>query len=135
LSDAPDSIRVDFETPTELKGQTAAGPPEFSLLMARLRDRISALRSLYGPGPLDVDFRRFLDAANEARLLGGEISWHTGRRHSSRTGETHPLGGLTGFAEYEGDFRSYLPLLEAAQHICVGRQTVWGHGRLRVGPR
>src|SRR2546423_880950 len=43
-------VRVDFLTPTELKPR---GRPEFPVLFARVRDRISTLRTLYGPGPLE----------------------------------------------------------------------------------
>ena len=51
-------VRVQFLTPTELKsGQQLVTRPEFPILFARLRDRISTLRALYGPGPLDIDFR------------------------------------------------------------------------------
>lgn len=127
---APRRLRVRFLTPTELKG----GAEEFSVLMARLRDRISALRSLYGAGPPAVDFKRFLDSARQVRSLGGEITHVAARRQSSRTGQIHPLGGFVGYAGYEGDFSAYLPWLEAAEYTCVGRQTVWGHGRLAVEP-
>src|SRR5579871_735317 len=44
-------VRVAFVTPTELK---PAASPEFPVLFARLRDRISTLRALYGPGALDI---------------------------------------------------------------------------------
>ena len=43
-------LRVRFLTPTELKG---GDEPEFGVLIARVRDRISMLRALYGPGPLE----------------------------------------------------------------------------------
>ncbi len=129
---APRRIRVHFMTQTELKGQDTDGPPSFAILMARLRDRISALRALYGPGPLAIDFEQFLEAAHAVRLLGGEVTPHPGSRRSSRTGQTHPLAGFTGYADYEGDMRAYLPFLETAAYACVGRQTVWGHGRLAV---
>lgn len=129
---APPRIRVRFTTPTEIKGVPASAPPEFAILMARLRDRISALRSFYGAGPPAIDFKRFLDNAREVRSLGGEIVHFGGERRSSRTGQRHPLGGFMGHCDYAGDFRQYLPWLEVAEHACVGRQTVWGHGRLIV---
>lgn len=131
---APRGIRVRFETPTEIKGCSSDRPPEFKLLMARLRDRIGSLRALYGPGPLPIDFPRFLDPAAAVQLTGGSVRAHSHSRHSSRTGQTHPLAGFTGFADYAGDFSAYLPFLEAAAYSCVGRQTVWGHGRLAVEP-
>ena len=48
---APAAVRVEFLTPTELKheGELAARPA-FDILFARIRDRVSALRELYGPG-------------------------------------------------------------------------------------
>ncbi|MFL6354424.1 MAG: hypothetical protein ACJ74Z_21595 [Bryobacteraceae bacterium] len=48
-------LRIQFLTPTELKsGQQLAGRPEFSILAARVRDRISTLLHLYGDGPLTI---------------------------------------------------------------------------------
>src|ERR1700722_20086468 len=43
-------IRVEFQTPTEIKAQGGFGDAEFSILLARARDRLSTLRSLYGAG-------------------------------------------------------------------------------------
>ncbi len=56
-------LRVHFLTPTELKsGQQIAARPEFSILAARVRDRISTLRELYDEGPLEIDFRALANA-------------------------------------------------------------------------
>ncbi len=132
--ECPEMLRVRFLTPTELKGHAGDQPPDFATLMARLRDRIGSLRAFYGPGPLDLDFRAFLDEARAVRTVDGRISRAGGMRRSARTGQTHPLAGFTGFADYRGDFRRYLPFLEAAEFTCVGRQTVWGHGRIAVQP-
>jgi hypothetical protein len=120
-------IRVQFVTPTELKG---AVRPEFPVLFARLRDRISTLRALYGPGPLDIDFRAMGERADQVRLSRCELAWRATERRSSRTGQTHPLGGFTGVAEYDGDLGEFLPYLRAGQWTGVGRQTVWGKGEI-----
>jgi hypothetical protein len=120
-------IRVQFVTPTELKG---AVRPEFPILFARLRDRISTLRALYGPGPLDIDFRAMGERAAQVRLSRCDLTWHATERRSSRTGQTHPLGGFTGVAEYDGDVGEFLPYLRAGQWTGVGRQTVWGKGEI-----
>lgn len=124
-------VRVEFVTPTELKaGQELASRPEFPILFARLRDRISTLRALYGPGPLDIDFRGMGERAAAVRLTRCELQWHEAERRSSRTGQTHPLGGFTGVAEYDGDLGEFLPYLRAGQWTGVGRQTVWGKGEI-----
>lgn len=124
-------VRVQFVTPTELKaGQELVIRPEFPVLFARLRDRISALRAFYGPGPLNIDFRCMGERADRIRLSRCELHWvETGRR-SANTGQTHPLGGFIGEAEYQGNLGEFLPYLRAGQWTGVGRQTVWGKGEI-----
>lgn len=125
--------RVRFLTPTELKSQnTLAARPEFAVLFARIRDRISALRSFYGPSPLEIDFRAMGGRASRIRMTRCEIRDAYAERRSTRTGQVHSLGGFTGEAEYQGDLAEFLPFLRAARWTGVGRQTVWGKGELHL---
>jgi hypothetical protein len=128
-----DHLRLRFVTPTELKGRaSSAQEPDFATLFARLRDRLSNLGALYGAGPLAVDFRALGERARSVRLRHARLHWERAERHSSRTGQVHPLGGFTGEADYEGDLGEFLPWLAAARWVGVGRQTVWGKGDVRV---
>ncbi len=126
-------VSVRFITPTELK---AAGRdralPEFGALLARIRDRIGTLRDLYGDGPLEIDFRAFGERAARVRMTRCEMAQVDTERRSSRTGQTHPIGGFVGEAEYEGELSEFIPYLKAAQWTGVGRQTVWGKGEIRI---
>jgi hypothetical protein len=125
--------RVRFVTPTELKFQnTTAERPEFAILFARIRDRISALRAFYGPAPLDIDFRAMGERASRVELTRCELHNEHAKRRSSRTGQVHPLGGFTGEVEYRGDLAEFLPYLRAARWTGVGRQTVWGKGEIQL---
>jgi hypothetical protein len=120
-------------TPTELKAAgSMAERPEFAILFGRLRDRISTLRAFYGAGPLDIDFRAMGQRASGVRLKRADLKWERVERKSGRTGQVHSLGGFTGEAEYEGELAEFLPWLRAARWVCVGRQTVWGKGEVRV---
>jgi hypothetical protein len=126
-------VCIRFLTPTELKAAgRMAERPEFAILFGRLRDRIGTLRSLYGAGPLDVDFRAMGERAAEVRLKRADLRWERVQRKSGRTGQVHSLGGFTGEAEYEGELAEFLPWLRAARWVGVGRQTVWGKGEVRV---
>jgi CRISPR-associated endoribonuclease Cas6 len=126
-------LRVRFVTPTELKsGQQIAPSPEFGILAARIRDRISTLRELYGDGPLDIDFRAFGERASLVRMTRCDVRDVDVSRRSSRTGQVHPIGGFVGEAEYEGDLAEFLPYLRVAKWTGVGRQTVWGKGETEV---
>lgn len=130
-----DAVRVRFVTPTELKtADGLADRPEFGVLFARLRDRISTLRALYGPGPLAIDFRAMARRAAGIEMTGCRIRQVSLGRRSSRTGQDHPLGGFTGEARYEGSLGEFLPYLYAGKWTGVGRQTVWGKGEIDTEP-
>jgi hypothetical protein len=126
-------VTVRFQTPTELKSAGGlAERPEFPIVFARLRDRISTLRSLYGAGALDIDFKGLGERAARIELRRGDLAWEQVKRKSGRTGQVHPIGGFTGEAEYAGHLAEFLPWLRAARWVGVGRQTVWGKGDVRV---
>ncbi len=135
LASAPPGIRVDFLSPTELKNEhRIASRPEFPILFARIRDRISTLRRLYGEGPLDIDFQGSGARAAAVRMTCCEGRRVEADRRSSRTGQSHSIGGFVGLAEYEGDLAEFLPYLEAGRWTGVGRQAVWGKGEIAVSP-
>jgi len=126
-------LRVSFLTPTELKaGGELVLRPEFGVLFARIRDRLSALATLYGHGPLQLDFRGLADRAAQVRLARSALRWQETTRRSGKTGQRHPFGGFTGEVEYEGQLREFVPFLQAACWTGVGRQTVWGKGEIAL---
>ncbi len=130
---AVSSLCVRFLTPTELKAEGGlATQPDFPVLFARIRDRISTLRTLYGPGPLEIDFRGIGERAATVTMPRCMTEAARLERRSSRTGQVHPLGGFTGEAEYRGSLGEFLPYLQVAQWTGVGRQTVWGKGEIAV---
>jgi len=128
-----DRVVVTFATPTELKGGGGLlNEPIFGVLASRIRDRVSKLRELYGEGPLDLDFRGFGERAAAIRMVRCDVRHVDVERRSSRTLQTHSIGGFVGEAEYAGDLREFIPYLEAARWTGVGRQTVWGKGALEL---
>lgn len=120
-------VRVHFLTPTAIKGTDRA---EFGPMLSRIRDRASTIRGLYGEGPFQLDFRALGERASLIRATHCDLNYVEVDRISQNTGYTHPLGGFTGVAEYEGDLAEFLPFLEIARWTGVGRQTVWGNGEI-----
>jgi len=125
-------VRVEFQTPTDLKRPTGEGIAEFPFLLARARDRVSTLRSLYGTGPLEIDFRGVAERARSVKTVQSELRRVAVERRSGRTGQRHGIGGVVGFAEYEGDLAEFMPYLEAASWAGVGRHCTWGNGQIRT---
>jgi CRISPR/Cas system endoribonuclease Cas6 (RAMP superfamily) len=128
-------LRIRFLTPTELKsGERLTTSPEFGILAARARDRISTLSQLYGEGALALDFKGFGERAAQVRMTRCELTHVAVERRSSRTGQVHSIGGFIGDAEYEGEITEFLGVLQVAQWTGVGRQTVWGKGEIELNP-
>jgi hypothetical protein len=123
-------IRVVFQTPTELKTAAGEASKEFSVLLARARDRVSTLRSLYGRGPLEIDFRGMAERARAVRMVCCHLRRVAVERRSSRTGQRHGIGGFVGYAEYAGPLTEFVPYLEAASWTGVGRHCTWGNGHI-----
>ena len=122
-------IKVRFLTPTELKdGGEVLREPRFDVLLKRARDRISALCALYQGGAPEADYQALGDSARAVTLTSSHIEDIAVERLSSRTGQTHSIGGFIGEADYEGDLTPFIPWLEAAGWTGVGRLTVWGNG-------
>ena len=132
-SEAISRVRVKFIAPTELKsGPHRISQPDFGILATRARDRISTLRELYSDGPLTIDFRAFGERSALVRMTRCDIRQVDVVRRSSRTGQSHAIGGFIGEAEYEGQLTEFVPYLTLASYTGIGRQTAWGKGEITV---
>lgn len=81
---------------------------------------------------LELDFARMAQRAQVILLERHRLRYQNRLRTSSKTGQTHPIGGFLGEADYAGNLDEFLPLLDAASWTVVGRQTVWGKGQIRL---
>jgi hypothetical protein len=124
---------IEFLTPTDLKSDgNAHADPDFHTVFARARDRVAALMAMYGTGAPEADYRALGDAARSVVLVASDLRKIQAERRSTRTGQTHSIGGLVGRAEYAGDPGPFLPWLGAAFWTGIGRHTAWGNGVIRV---
>ena len=130
---APTRIRIEFLSPTELKhDHKIASRPEFPILFSRIRDRISTLSRLYGAGELDIDYQGTNERAAKVTMTSCRLRHDKSERRSTRTGQSHPIGGFVGTAQYEGNFAEFLPYLQVGCWVGVGRHSVWGRGELAL---
>lgn len=127
------SLTIRFLTPTFIRADgRIIREPEFHQIFKRLRDRINALSTFYGDGPLDADFQGLGLRAEKVRKTGGRFEWIDRARTSTKTGQRHELSGFVGEAVYEGDFEEFLPWLALGEMVHVGRHTAWGNGWMEV---
>ena len=129
-------ITVRFLTPTHLTfdGQIVK-QPEFHHLFKRVRDRVNALSSFYGDGPVDADFKGLGERAEKVRSVFARTEWVERFRTSSKTHQRHELSGFVGSCTYEfPNLESGISNLELLKWlICgellhVGKHAAWGNG-------
>jgi hypothetical protein len=122
-------ITIRFLTPTFLRADgEVIHRPEFHQVFKRLRDRINALSTFFGSGPLDVDFQELGRSAENVRTVACDVKWIERFRTSSKTRQRHELSGLIGDVSYEGDLREFLPWLALGELTHLGKHTAWGMG-------
>jgi hypothetical protein len=130
-------LRIEFVSPTELKDQSKLViKPEFGIVARRLITRIANLRTTYQQCPPAIDFSTLFEAADKVRMTAHQTECMYADRFSTRTKQTHPLGGFIGWAEYEGTgLEAFIPYLQAGTYTGIGRQTVWGKGAIEFNLR
>jgi hypothetical protein len=122
-------IKIRFITPTFLRANgEAIRRPEFDHLFKRLRDRVSALSTFFGDGPLQADFLDLGKRSEKVRTAACNVNWDERFRISSKTRQRHELSGFVGEAVYEGDVEEFLPWLTIGELVHVGKHTAWGNG-------
>ncbi len=96
-------LTIRFLTPTFLRADgEVIRRPEFHHVFKRLRDRINALSTFFGDGPLDADFSELGKRAEQVRTVFCDVKWIERFRTSSKTRQRHELSGFVGEATYEG---------------------------------
>jgi hypothetical protein len=129
-------ITVQFLTPTHLTFEgKIVRQPEFHHLFKRVRDRVNALSSFYGDGPVDADFKGLGEGAEKVRTVSSRIEWAERFRTSSKTHQRHELSGFVGSCTYEFPADesgiSNLELMKwlvYGEAINVGKHAAWGNG-------
>ena len=126
-------LTIRFLTPTFLRADgEVIHRPEFHHVFKRLRDRINALSTFFGDGPLDADFPELGRRAEKVRTVACDVKWVERYRTSSKTRQRHELSGFVGGASYEGDLTEFLPWFTMGELIHIGKHTAWGMGQYEL---
>lgn len=130
-SPGPGALELRLVTPLRLKwdNRFQAQLPFHVLVRAMLR-RVSALFQAHGGGEPALDYRGLVKRAQSVEVVEEDLHWLDIKRYSSRQEQTMLMGGITGRITYQGELGEYLPLLELARVIHLGKQTSFGLGKL-----
>ena len=125
------AVRVTLHTPLRLKQANVLQRdlPFHGLIRAALR-RISALEKAYGQGEPPLDYRGLVRDAERVETEVSTLCWQDLKRYSNRQQQKVSLSGLAGTVVYRGDLNEFVPLLEYASRVNLGKQTVFGLGQM-----
>ncbi|MEA3468995.1 MAG: CRISPR system precrRNA processing endoribonuclease RAMP protein Cas6 [Thermodesulfobacteriota bacterium] len=127
------SVRLILQTPLRLKQNNKLGRvlPFHVLIRTTLR-RIAALEDAYGGGEPDLDYRGLVQRAETIETAESSIRWQELFRYSNRQRKKVSLSGLAGSVSYHGLLTEFVPLLRYAEQVNIGKQTVFGLGKVDI---
>ncbi len=128
-----ESVQVLLHTPLRLKKENRLNLdlPFHVLVRAGLR-RIAALEEAYGGGEPNLDYRGLVQRAQEVKITESNIHWQPLFRWSNRQRKKVSLSGLGGTISYRGCLDEFMPILRYCEQVNIGKQTVFGLGRINV---
>lgn len=127
-------LKVHFVTPTriDLSGKLQ-NPVTFSALVKGANERGRALFWAYEGTEPPWDGKELIKAAGEVEMTKGEQVWMDFQRFSRRQQEMLKVGGVVGWAEFEGeDLSPFLPMLKLMEWVHVGKLVTMGLGQIAV---
>ena len=127
------SCRVILLSPLRLKfaNKIHQQLPFHLLVRAALR-RIAALEEAYSGGEPALDYPGLVKRAETVPTMASTLRWHELHRYSNRQKSEVPLGGIIGDVRYGDEASHFLPILRYAEKVHIGKQTVFGLGRLAI---
>lgn len=127
-------LKVHYLTPFRVKWQgRLCSDIQFHILIRNILRHLSALYFLSEHKLLQLDYGGLISQAEEIQKVKSNFQWKEYSRYSSRQKEKMRLGGVTGWALYEGEALSqFHPFLKAAELMSAGKETTFGFGRIAL---
>lgn len=123
-------VCIQMRTPVRLvdRGRLEDNPA-FSVFMRAVFRRIDSLGRVHGNGGLGINFRNLLEKAAMVEPIDNQITWQDWERYSSTQSCRMKLGGMVGQISYEGPLNEFIPYLQLAEVLHVGKGSSFGLGR------
>lgn len=129
-------VEVRLHTPLRLKmGNELHDDLPFHVLVRAALRRMAALEEAYGSGEPDLDYQGMVARAEQVMTAESSLNWRELQRYSNRQRKKVSLSGLAGTVRYQGDLAEFMPLLAYSEKVHLGKQTVFGLGRISVEER
>jgi len=104
---------------------------DFALLMQELIRRLGGLSEAYCEGHRP-ELKNLLERVSDVRTAKSLLFREYVERYSRRQDLRHPIGGLKGFLQLEGNLEPFMPYLRLGEWLHLGKQTTFGLGQYQI---
>lgn len=125
-------LRIGFITPLRFKsGNSISTNLDFTILTRCMLRRISNMMNTYGQGEPDIDYQGLLQRSEAVITTSEQLYWQSWSRYSNRQNASTSLSGIMGEISFRGKLGEFLPLIELAWFLHVGKQCTFGLGQFK----
>lgn len=129
------SITLSFLTPFRLqrKGQLVHNPNFKEIFLSALR-RAELLNYYYSDTRIDdiIDIPNLIKKSETIKETENSLSVYEWQRYSGRQKTKLKMDGVVGDVTYEGDLGDFVPFFRFAEIFSIGKNTVFGLGRVVI---
>lgn len=105
---------------------------DFPTLIRNITARVTALTARYGGTVNAEEVEQICELANQVTRTSAGLFLSKVERYSSKRNSKMDLSGLLGALTFEGDLSVFVPWLNAARILHIGRNVTFGCGRIDV---
>lgn len=125
-------LTIILETPLRYKADNAFHSSlTFEDLFKLMVRRIEFTFKEFGEKEPEIDYKNLLQQAKNISIKESSIIWKDQNRYSGRQKQALKIGGLEGTITFKGDFTPFIPLLNLAILLHLGKQTSFGLGKIQ----
>lgn len=126
-----ESLTIDFISPVRIKsGRKIRDAFSFEDIIKNLLRRISLLSYYYCKSKPDINYKALIKLSKSVEIVNKNLKWVEYQRYSGRQKTILGLGGVKGSITIEGVLQPFLPFLEIAEKIHIGKNTTFGFGKI-----
>jgi len=124
-------IQINIITPFRVKiNNKFAKHLPFHLLIRTTLRRIGSLFSWHGNEVPSFDYKQLISDAQKITISESNLKWFELKRYSHRQNQSMLIGGLIGSIVYEGNISQFIPFIDFASKVHIGKQTSFGLGKI-----
>lgn len=128
-----EKLSIILETPLRVNIESRVAPLlPFPLLVRNMIRRTTSLLNSYGNGEPDIDYPAMAERAERVQVSDQNLKWHDWKRYSNRQEREMFMGGISGKITYRGELNEFLPMIEMAEKVHLGKNTLFGLGKIKL---